>query len=130
MESSTLTGACMVALGLHIAAMYTTSEKLAKSLKTASMQAGEKLWRMPMEESYAEALKSPIADLKNLGGKWGGSITAALFLKEFVDLEKSEFAHLDIAGPVLMHDTGLATGYGAAMLAQWAEIEASSKATV
>lgn len=126
MESSTLTGACMVGLGLNIAALYTDSETLAKSLKTASIQANEKLWRMPLEESYADALKSPVADLRNLGGKWGGSITAGLFLKEFVDPEKAEFAHLDVAGPVLVHDTGLATGYGAAMLAQWAENEAGS----
>lgn len=118
-ESSTLTGACIVALGLSIGAMYTPSDKLAESLTQAAKSSGEKLWRMPLESDYMEQIKSPIADLKNVGGRWGGSITAGLFLKDFVDTEKVEFAHLDIAGPVWNHSQNLATGYGAALLAEW-----------
>lgn len=118
-ESSTLTGACMVGLGTSIGACYTPSDEMAEALMTASKEAGEKLWRMPLEDEYMEQIKSPIADLKNVGGRFGGSITAGLFLRDFVDTEKVEFAHLDIAGPVWNHSTNVATGYGAAMLAQF-----------
>ena len=74
---------------------------------------------MPMEDSYFEQLKSPVADMKNTGGRAGGSITAALFLKQFIN-EGVEWAHLDIAGPVWDDKAGLPTGYGAALLAEWA----------
>lgn len=74
---------------------------------------------MPLEGEYLELLKSPIADLKNVGSRWGGSITAALFLKEFVKTDDVEWAHLDIAGPVFDMNQGLATGFAAATLAQW-----------
>jgi leucyl aminopeptidase len=75
---------------------------------------------MPLEASYLEMTKSKIADLKNTGGRWGGSITAAVFLKEFVDTEKVEWAHLDIAGPVWDDKSATATGFGAMTLAEWA----------
>lgn len=81
--------------------------------------AGEKLWRMPLEDSYMEQLKSPVADYKNTGARWGGSITAALFLKEFVDSSKVQWAHIDMAGPVWAEKEGGATGFGAATLAEW-----------
>lgn len=97
-DAATLTGACMVALGMEYAALYTDSDRLARQLVDAGQFAGEKLWRMPLPPEYKELFKSDIAELKNVGPRWGGSITAALFLKEFVDPAK-EWAHLDIAGP-------------------------------
>ncbi len=120
-DIATLTGACMIALGDQIGALYSTTDEMANGFTTASKLAGEKLWRMPLEESYLEQLKSPVADYKNTGGRMGGSITAALFLKEFItDKEKTAWAHVDMAGPVWNDKTGGATGYGAQLLAEWA----------
>jgi leucyl aminopeptidase len=120
-DIATLTGACMIALGDQIGALYATTDEMANGFTTASKLAGEKLWRMPLEESYLEQLKSPVADYKNTGGRMGGSITAALFLKEFItDQEKTAWAHVDMAGPVWSDKTGGATGYGAQLLAEWA----------
>jgi leucyl aminopeptidase len=79
--------------------MWSNNKNLTEALKDSAERSGEKMWHMPLcEESYGEHVKSKLADLKNIGGKGGGSITAALFLKEFVN--KSAWAHLDIAGPV------------------------------
>lgn len=120
-DIATLTGACMVALGGNIAGLYSTTDAMAASVSDAAKSAGEKVWRMPLEESYMELIKTPMADLKNTGGRYGGSITAALFLKEFIeDQEKTEWAHLDIAGPVWDDKSGGATGFGAQLLAEWA----------
>jgi len=116
-DIATLTGACMVALGDGIGGMFTPEDDLADELMAASKATGEKLWRMPMEESYMEQMKSPIADLRNTGMGKGGAITAALFLKEFAG--EMEWAHLDIAGPVWSDKAGGATGFGAACLATW-----------
>lgn len=118
-DVATLTGACIVGLGTGMAGMYASNDDMASALNEAGKITGEKLWRLPLEDSYMEQLKSPIADLKNSGGRWGGSITAALFLKEFVDTEKVSWAHLDIAGPVWDDKLGGATGYGAQLLAEW-----------
>ena len=110
-DIATLTGACIVALGPDYAAMYTDDEELKENLMTG----GELLWRMPLAPEYKEQLKSPIADLANLGAPGGGgSITAALFLKEFIhDVSKdAQWAHLDIAGPVWNDKKGGATGFG------------------
>ena len=99
------------ALGLDYAAMYTDDEELKENLMTG----GELLWRMPLAPEYAKQIKSPIADLANLGAPGGGgSITAALFLKEFIhDVSKdAQWAHLDIAGPVWNDKKGGATGFG------------------
>ncbi|NEP18118.1 MAG: leucyl aminopeptidase [Leptolyngbya sp. SIO4C1] len=122
-DLATLTGACIVALGNDIGAMFTESRDLAKSLMTAAETTGEKLWQMPMEEKYFEGLKSVVADMKNTGPRAGGSITAALFLKQFVNKE-TDWAHLDIAGPVWTekesgYDNPGATGYGVRTLVQW-----------
>jgi leucyl aminopeptidase len=119
-DIATLTGACMIALGGEIGGMYASSEDVAHQLQEASTSTGEKIWRMPLEQAYLEQLKSPIADLKNTGGRMGGSITAALFLKEFVDLDRVKWSHLDIAGPVWNEKEGGATGFGAQLLAEWA----------
>ncbi|ACB00438.1 MULTISPECIES: leucyl aminopeptidase [Cyanophyceae] len=96
-DIATLTGACVIALGDDICGLWSDNDDLAQAIATASEKAGEKFWQMPLEEKYFEGLKSPIADMKNTGPREGGSITAALFLKEFV--ENTPWAHLDIAGP-------------------------------
>lgn len=98
-EASTLTGACMVALGKTTSAFYSTSDDWASRFATAAEQAGESFWRMPLLAELRDQLKSDIADLKHTGDRWGGSITAALFLKEFAGTVP--FIHCDIAGPAL-----------------------------
>jgi len=95
-DIATLTGACMVALGKHKAGLMGNDEKLIKQLQRAANESGEKLWHMPSGDEYAEEMKSKIADLKNIGGKWGGACTAAAFLRQFT--EDKKWAHLDIAG--------------------------------
>ncbi|KAG6556541.1 hypothetical protein Mapa_001480 [Marchantia paleacea] len=118
-DLATLTGACIIALGNDIAgSMFTPNDGLAEELSAASQSAGEKLWRMPMEDSYWEMMKSSIADMVNTGGRPGGSITAALFLKQFVD-ENVAWAHLDIAGPVWSNEKKGATGFAVATLLNW-----------
>jgi leucyl aminopeptidase len=97
-DAATLTGACVVALGKTCSAYYTVDERLAKRFKDAADDAGEQFWRMPLIEDLRDQLTSDIADLKHTGERWGGSITAALFLKEFVG--DSPWIHCDIAGPV------------------------------
>jgi len=97
-DIATLTGACMVALGQGITGMWSNSDDLAQRLESAAKQTGEKVWRMPLEDDYFEGLKSDFADMKNTGPRFGGAITAALFLQKFVQKEV-RWAHLDIAGP-------------------------------
>ncbi|PSS21033.1 Leucine aminopeptidase [Actinidia chinensis var. chinensis] len=81
-DLATLTRACVVALGPSVAGIFTPSDDLAKEVLAASEISGEKLWRMPLEESYWESMKSGVADMVNTGGRQGGAITAALFLKQ------------------------------------------------
>ena len=95
-DIATLTGACMVALGKYKAGLFGNDDKLIENLEAAAEQSGEKVWRMPSGEEYAKEMKSKIADLKNIGSKWGGACTAAAFLGHFVG--KAKWAHLDIAG--------------------------------
>ncbi|MBW4555528.1 MAG: leucyl aminopeptidase [Trichormus sp. ATA11-4-KO1] len=121
-DLATLTGACVIALGDDIAGLYTPDNAVASQLEQAAETAGEKMWRMPMEEKYFEGLKSGIADMKNTGPRPGGSITAALFLKQFV--KDTPWAHLDIAGPVWAdkengYNSPGATGYGVRLLVNW-----------
>ncbi len=99
-DHATLTGACMVALGPWRAALYTDDDKLASKYLDASEGEGESLWRLPLDSELRSTLKSSIADLKHIGGRYGGSITAALFLKEFVG--DTKWMHLDIAGPAFI----------------------------
>jgi len=115
-DLATLTGACVIALGEEIAGLWSPSDGLAQALLQASEQAGEQLWRMPLRASYREGLKSGLADMKNTGPRPGGSITAALFLQDFVNPAVS-WAHLDIAGTVWSDkgrglDPAGATGFG------------------
>ena len=99
--------------------MFTPDDGMASEIDAAARDAGEAFWRMPMRESYWEQMKSEIADMKNTGTRGGGSITAALFLRRFVENDDAKWAHLDIAGPVLDDKKGGATGFGAATLASW-----------
>jgi leucyl aminopeptidase len=124
-ELSTLTGACMVSLGQKICGMWTSNDELAAELSAASKATGDTAWRMPMANEYADQLESKFADLKNIGGKYGGAITAALFLQNFVS-KKKPFAHLDIAGPVWDEKTG-ATGFGAKLVVEWITRQAEKK---
>jgi leucyl aminopeptidase len=121
-DLATLTGACVVALGDDIAGLWSTDTDLAATIKTAAKNAGEKVWEMPMEDRYFDGLKSSIADMKNTGPRAGGSITAALFLKQFI--KETPWAHLDIAGPVwadkeLGVNNAGATGFPVRTLVDW-----------
>ena len=121
-DLATLTGACVVALGNDIAGLWSNDESLAQEMKTAAELAGEKFWQLPMEEKYFEGLKSQIADMKNTGPRAGGSITAALFLKQFI--KDTPWMHLDVAGPVWtdsasgVNNKG-ATGFPVRTLVNW-----------
>jgi len=99
-DHATLTGACMVALGTLTAGFYANDDALAEAYLKAAKSVGEGLWRMPLLDELRDGLKSDIADLKHTGDRFGGSITAALFLREFVGDVK--WAHLDIAGPAFL----------------------------
>ena len=95
-DIATLTGACVVALGKYMAGLMGNDERLIKDLQKASEASGEKVWPMPSGEEYAKEMKSKIADLKNIGSRWGGACTAAAFLGQFAG--DTKWAHLDIAG--------------------------------
>lgn len=99
-DHATLTGACMVALGPWTAGLFANDDELAQRYLEAADHEGESLWRLPLNEELRETLRSDVADLKHTGDKHGGSITAALFLREFVG--KTKWAHLDIAGPAFL----------------------------
>ena len=123
-DIATLTGAAKVALGLRHAALYATDDALAEDLIGAGRGSGEALWRMPLVDEYREAIDSDVADVANIGrgGFSAGSITAALFLREFAG--DRPWAHLDIAGPArATSDDGEltkgATGFGVRLLLRW-----------
>jgi leucyl aminopeptidase len=97
-DLATLTGACMVALGPTTGGLFADDDALAEDIRASGKRAGEDFWRLPLNDDLFGQLKSPIADMKNTGTRYGGSITAALFLKQFVD-GRAKWAHLDIAGP-------------------------------
>ena len=101
-DAATLTGACVVALGYVNAGVFTNDEAMWKGFQSALHRAGEKMWRLPVDQEYQELIKSQIADIKNTGGRWGGAISAAMFLKEFV--EDTPWMHLDIAGTAWEED--------------------------
>ena len=95
-DIATLTGACVVALGHHHSGLFSADDELAAQLLAASRSALDPCWRLPLDEEYDEGLKSNFADMGNIGGRMGGAITAAMFLKRFTS--KYRWAHLDIAG--------------------------------
>ena len=97
-DLATLTGAIIVALGQEYAGMFSNNDQLAERLTGAGLETGELVWRMPLAPEYDKMIDSKFADMKNTGGsRWGGAITAAQFIKRFVD-DKMPWAHLDIAG--------------------------------
>ena len=97
---ATLTGAVMVALGKEHAGLFSNNDELSERLTTAGKETGEKLWRLPLGPKYDKLIDSKVADIKNTGGRWGGSISAAQFLQRFVK-ESTPWAHLDIAGTAM-----------------------------
>jgi leucyl aminopeptidase len=95
-DVATLTGACVIALGHHISGVISNHNPLAHELVNSSEQASDRAWRMPMADEYHEQLKSPFADMANIGGRAAGTITAGCFLSKFA--KKYNWAHIDIAG--------------------------------
>ena len=98
-DLATLTGAIMVALGKEYAGLFCNDDKLAEELQAAAKSTGEKVWRMPLDKSFHKMIDSKNADVKNIGGRWGGSCTAAAFIERFV--KDTPWAHLDIAGTAM-----------------------------
>jgi leucyl aminopeptidase len=96
-DLATLTGAIIISLGSEHAGLFSNDDQLAADLTKAGLDTGEKLWRMPLGEAYDKQIKSDIADMKNVGGREAGSITAAQFLQRFIN-KGTPWAHLDIAG--------------------------------
>jgi leucyl aminopeptidase len=102
-DAATLTGAVVVALGYHNVGVFSNNEDFAEDFLSSTLRTGERMWRMPLEQEYFEHIRSEIADIKNTGGRWGGAITAAMFLKEFV--EDKPWIHLDIAGTAWLEES-------------------------
>lgn len=123
-DLATLTGAIVIALGHEHAGLFTESDDLAKELTEAGLPEGEKVWRLPLGDVYDRLLKSKFADMRNIGGRAAGSITAAQFLKRFVN-DGVKWAHLDIAGVAWREgekppqDPSWASGFGPRLLDRW-----------
>ena len=122
-DLATLTGACMVALGDKIAGLMGNDDAWVVQVRSAADRAGEPVWHLPLPQEYRKQLESEVADLKNIGGSYGGALTAGLFLQEFVD--GAPWVHLDIAGPARANaDDGYltkgGTGYGVRTLVELA----------
>jgi len=119
-DLATLTGACVIALGEKIAAVFSSDDELAEAILTAADKTHERCWRLPLPDDYKELLKSDLADISNMSsGRWGGAITAALFLSEFVS--DTRWAHIDIAGVAYTKKDGPycragGTGFGVRLL--------------
>lgn len=123
-DLATLTGACVVALGTEVAGLMSNDAELSTLVQQAAQAAGEAVWPLPMFPEYGEQIQSEVADIKNVGeGRWGGAITAAKFLEEFVGT--TPWVHLDIAGPAFLEnakpwlDAG-GTGFGVRTLIETA----------
>jgi leucyl aminopeptidase len=122
-DLATLTGAILISLGHEWAGLFSNNEELAGKLQEAGAESGDKLWRMPLAESFDRLIDSPIADMKNVGPREGGSITAAQFIQRFVE-NGVKWAHVDMAGmawsdkAAATYDKG-ATGYGVRLLDQY-----------
>lgn len=119
-DLATLTGACVVALGEFVAGLFTKNDELSENLYKSGMKTFDRVWRLPLWDDYHKLNESSVADVKNLGGRWGGAITAAKFLENFVD-KKIPWAHLDIAGPSIYNDSRnytkkYMTGFGVRLL--------------
>ena len=129
-DLATLTGACVVALGAHAAGMMGNNEIVMDRLKSAGETTFERVWPLPLYEEFEKQIRSDVADVKNVGGRWGGAITAGLFLKKFIGSYR--WVHLDIAGPAILEDDMPYTprggsGYGVRLLVEflknWQPIE-------
>ncbi len=123
-DIATLTGTCKAALGEHIAGLFSDDDGAAEKVLAAAGRAGERIWRMPLPPDYRKKMDSDVADIKNSGPRWGGAITAASFLKEFVG--DHPWVHLDIAGPARAdstegHIVKGGTGFGVLTLVALAE---------
>lgn len=122
-DLATLTGACMVALGNEVAGLMTNNEDLCRTFSDAAGRENEPVWQLPMFPLYDEKVKSKVADIKNVGeGRWGGAITAAKFLENFVG--ETPWVHIDIAGPAFAdspkpHRDAGATGVMVRSLVRW-----------
>ena len=119
-DLATLTGAMIISLGHEYAGMFSNDDGLAAQLSAAGQASGDKLWRLPLGEAYDKLIESPIADMKNVGPREGGSITAAAFLQRYIEAGV-KWAHLDVAGTVWSDKPGHlynqgATGFGVALL--------------
>jgi leucyl aminopeptidase len=119
-DFATLTGACAVALGLYASGIFTKNDKISEDIIASGQKTFERVWRLPMWDDYKKLLKSDIADISNLGPRWGGAITAAKFLEFFVD-KNIPWAHIDIAGPAIKNDLNSYTktfdpGYGVRLI--------------
>ena len=101
-DAATLTGACVIALGMVNAGVFANNEDFYQRFCKALQRSGEKFWRLPLDQEYFEQIRSNIADMMNTGGRYGGAINAAMFLKEFV--EDTPWLHLDIAGVAWMEE--------------------------
>ncbi|HOJ36946.1 MAG TPA: leucyl aminopeptidase family protein [Ignavibacteriales bacterium] len=119
-DLATLTGAIVVALGMNYSGVFSNNNEYFDKLSDISKRTNEKIWQMPLAEEYSELLKSDIADMKNLGDRWGGAITASLFLKNFIK-DGTKWIHIDLAGPSFPNQFGpntknTMTGYGVRLL--------------
>ncbi len=124
-DLATLTGACVVALGEKIAGVFSNDDDLAATVIASGEKTHERCWRMPLPDDYKELLKSDLADMNNMSStRWGGAVTAALFLSEFVG--DTRWAHIDIAGPAFLKKASAycepgGTGFGVRLLAELLE---------
>jgi len=121
-DLATLTGACVVALGQETAAVYANDDGFGERFLTAAQDCDESMWRMPLTERIEKQLESAVADTKNIGSRWGGSISAALFLQKFVG--DSTWIHVDLAGPAMADSPWEyinkgGTGFGVAALTEY-----------
>lgn len=101
-DLATLTGACIVGLGSYTAGIMGNNQQFIDDVLKAAENVGEKMWQLPLDDELRKELKSKIADVKNVGSRWGGAITAALFLEHFVS--QKHWIHIDIAGPAYLND--------------------------
>ncbi len=122
-DFATLTGAIVVAIGEFTSGLFTKDDKIAEAITTSGNKTFERVWRMPFWDDFRNQIDSDIADISNLGPRWGGSITAAKFLEEFVD-KKIPYIHIDLAGPALKHKfrsytEKSHTGYGVRLMFEY-----------
>lgn len=125
-DFATLTGAVVVSLGEIAAGVFTKNDRMSNDILKAGAETYELAWRLPFWDEYNKFLESKIADISNLGPRWGGAITAGKFLEYFVD-EKIPWTHIDIAGPSLKHELtnytkDFCTGYGVRLISRYLEL--------